>query len=120
MRFYKTLTLVAAAVISVCAVGANAQDAPKQALREVPFTEVNLDDNFWAPRIEANRVVSVPHNIKWCETETGRIRNFKIAGGLEKGDFSGIYFDDSDVYKIVEGFAYSLAAHPDPKERSHD
>ena len=115
MRFYKTLTLVAAAVISVCAIGVNAQEAPKQALREVPFTEVNLDDNFWAPRIEANRVVSVPHNIKWCETETGRIRNFKIAGGLEKGDFSGIYFDDSDVYKIVEGFAYSLAAHPDPE-----
>ena len=59
MRFYKTLTLVAAAVISVCAFGVNAQEAPKQALREVPFTEVNLDDNFWAPRIEANRVVSV-------------------------------------------------------------
>ena len=78
MRFYKTLTLVAAAVISVCAIGVNAQEAPKQALREVPFTEVNLDDNFWAPRIEANRVVSVPHNIKWCETETGRINNFKI------------------------------------------
>ena len=115
MRFYQTLTLFAAAMISVCAIGASAQEAPKQALREVPFTEVNLDDNFWAPRIEANRVVSVPHNIKWCETETGRIRNFKIAGGLEKGDFSGIYFDDSDVYKIVEGFAYSLAAHPDPK-----
>lgn len=82
-------------------------------MREVPFTDVKLTDNYWAPRIEANRVVSVPHNIKWCETETGRINNFKVAGGLEKGEFKGIYFDDSDVYKIVEGFAYSLAAHPD-------
>ena len=114
MKFHAIMSLVAAAVVSAGALSAFAQDAPKQALREVPFTEVTLDDNFWAPRIEANRVVSVPHNIKWCETETGRINNFKIAGGLEKGDFSGIYFDDSDVYKIVEGFAYSLAAHPDP------
>lgn len=107
------LSLLAAAVSAVCFGSAFAQDAPKQAMREVPFTEVKLSDNFWAPRIEANRVVSVPHNIKWCETETGRIDNFKIAGGLKKGEFKGIYFDDSDVYKIVEGFAYSLAAHPD-------
>lgn len=115
MKFRLSLTLTAAALLSACAISAFAQDAPKQALHEVPFTEVNLNDDFWAPRIEANRVVSVPHNIKWCETETGRINNFKITGGLMDGKFSGIYFDDSDVYKIVEGFAYSLAAHPDPE-----
>ncbi len=102
-------------VITSCASAIFAQDAPKQAMREVPFVNVKLDDNYWAPRIEANRVVSVPHNINWCEKETGRINNFKIAAGLMKGEFSGIYFDDSDVYKIVEGFAYSLAAHPDDK-----
>lgn len=107
--------ILASQVVFACALGAIAQEEPKQAMREVPFTEVKLADNFWAPRIEANRVVSVPHNIKWCETETGRIKNFKIAAGLEQGDFSGIFFDDSDVYKIVEGFAYSLAAHPDPE-----
>ncbi len=111
----RILTLGLVAALSLCALSARAQEEPKQALRETPFVNVKLDDSFWAPRIEANRVVSVPHNIKWCETETGRINNFKIAGGLEKGEFKGIYFDDSDVYKIVEGFAYSLAAHPDPK-----
>lgn len=103
--------LASAAALSV----SYAQDDPKQAMREVPFTAVKLTDNYWAPRIEANRVVSVPHNIKWCETETPRINNFKISGGLAEGKFGGIYFDDSDVYKIVEGFAYSLAAHPDPE-----
>ncbi|MBR4975513.1 MAG: hypothetical protein IKY61_00555, partial [Thermoguttaceae bacterium] len=65
-------------------------DRPKQALTAVPFTEVKLTDDFWAPRIEANRVVSVPHNIKWCETETKRIANFRNAGaklqGKEHGD----------------------------------
>ncbi|MBR4751373.1 MAG: glycoside hydrolase family 127 protein [Thermoguttaceae bacterium] len=112
----KTLfTAFSLAVAALCAVVSFAQDAPKQAMREVPFTNVKLNDNYWAPRIEANRVVSIPHNIKWCETETGRINNFKIAGGLQEGEFSGIYFDDSDVYKIVEGFAYSLAAHPNPE-----
>lgn len=101
---------------SVIAVGACfAQEAPKQALREVPFTDVKLSDDFWAPRIETNRLVSVPHNIKWCETETERINNFKVAGGLKDGHFGGIVYDDSDVYKIVEGFAYTLAAHPDPE-----
>ncbi len=101
------------AFAALCASAIFAQDSPKQAMREVPFVNVKLDDNFWAPRIEANRVVSVPHNIGWCETETGRINNFKIAAGLAQGEFSGIYFDDSDVYKIIEGFAYSLAARPD-------
>ncbi len=112
----------AVVVASLCAVNVCASlaqdtkaEAPKQAMREVPFVDVKLDDNFWAPRIEANRVVSVPHNIKWCETETKRINNFKVAAGLVEGKFEGIYFDDSDVYKIIEGFAYSLAAHPDPE-----
>ncbi|MBP5622258.1 MAG: hypothetical protein J6X44_09610, partial [Thermoguttaceae bacterium] len=56
-------------IAALCVVVGFAQDAPKQAMREVPFTNVKLNDNFWAPRIEANRVVSIPHNIKWCETE---------------------------------------------------
>ncbi len=110
MRNFIALTCLVGALIGTSAFS---QEAPKQAMREVPFNNVKLSDNFWAPRIETNRVVSVPHNIKWCETETPRIKNFKIADGLEKGKFEGIYFDDSDVYKILEGFAYSLAAHPD-------
>ena len=52
------LSLLAAAVSVVCFGSAFAQDAPKQAMREVPFTEVKLADNFWAPRIEANASTS--------------------------------------------------------------
>ena len=125
MKRFSVLTTVA--LLGACVVAtANAfaqdgaqVDRPKQELTAVPFTEVKLTDDFWAPRIEANRVVSVPHNIKWCETETPRIANFRNAGaklqGKEHGNFGGIYFDDSDVYKILEGFAYSLSAHPDPE-----
>lgn len=83
-------------------------------IKPVPFTAVTFSDQFWAPRLETNRTVTIPYAFKQCE-ETGRIANFEIAGGLKKGTFRTRYsFDDSDVYKIIEGASYSLAQHPDP------
>jgi DUF1680 family protein len=80
----------------------------------VAFTDVKVDDEFWAPRIETNRTVSIPHAFKMCE-DTGRIDNFAIAGGLMKGKFRGSFpFNDTDPYKILEGASYSLSVHPDP------
>jgi len=87
---------------------------PVTGLRAVPFTDVSVEDSFWAPRIETNRKVTVPYDFKKCE-ETGRIDNFAKAGGLMKGEFRGIPFDDSDVYKVIEGASYCLAVHPDPQ-----
>jgi len=69
-------------------------------VRPVPFTEVRVTDAFWAPRMETNRKVSIPYAFKKCE-ETGRIDNFAVAGRLKEGKFQGIYFNDSDVYKVV-------------------
>ena len=70
---------------------------------EVPFTEVHLTDNFWAPRIEVNRTVSIPSAFKQCELN-GRFDNFALAGGLIKGEHKGDFpFDDTDPYKIIEG-----------------
>ena len=83
-------------------------------LNAVPFTQVKLTDNFWAPRIEINRTVTLPQCFHQCEI-TNRIRNFEIAGGLKEGKFDGIYFNDSDVYKVVEGASYSLWVHHDPE-----
>ena len=80
---------------------------------EVPFNDVHTADSFWAPRIKTNAEVSAAHNIDWCENQTGRIQNYKVAAGAE-GDFQGIYFDDSDVYKVIEGLAYTLAEEPNP------
>ncbi|MDD4697470.1 MAG: glycoside hydrolase family 127 protein, partial [Fermentimonas sp.] len=71
----------------------------------VPFNQVHLNDDFWSKRIETNRDVTIPIAFKHCET-TGRIDNFKIAGGLMEGEFkSEAPFDDSDVSKIIEGAA---------------
>lgn len=83
-------------------------------IRPVPFTAVNINDHFWTPRIETNRRVTIPYNFQKCE-ETGRLKNFAIAGGMEKGEFEGIFFNDSDVYKVIEGASYSLQVHDDPQ-----
>lgn len=82
----------------------------------VPFNEVHLTDTFWNTRIKTNAEVTIPIAFKHCET-TGRIDNFKIAGGLIKGEKfkSDSPFDDSDVYKIIEGSAYSLSANKNPQ-----
>jgi DUF1680 family protein len=84
-------------------------------VRPVPFTEVQFQDNFWLPRMETNRAVTIPYAFEQS-TETGRIKNFEIAAGMAEGGFCTTYpFDDSDVYKIIEGASYSLKVHPDPE-----
>lgn len=87
----------------------------KGPITAVPFTEVTLTDSFWAPRLKLNHDVTIPIAIHQSEI-TGRIKNFEVAGHLTKGTFSSLYpFDDSDVYKIIEGASYSLQSNPDPK-----
>jgi DUF1680 family protein len=103
-------------VVATVTVGANiggAEEPKHRMLSAVPFTEVKFQDTFWTPRLETNREKSLPHNFEWCE-QTGRIDNFAIAGKLKEGKSKGAFFNDSDVYKVLEGASYSLAAHPDP------
>src|SRR5256885_2169424 len=88
--------------------------AMAQKLTELPLNDVKLRDGFWREKLETNRTVTIPHNFKMCE-QTGRIANFARAGGLEKGPHQGAFFNDSDVYKVIEGASYSLATHPDPQ-----
>jgi DUF1680 family protein len=88
-------------------------------IQPVPFTSVKLTDNFWAPRIKKNAEVTIPIAFGYCES-TGRVKNFEIAAGLDTGKFQTIFpFDDSDVFKIIEGASYSLQTYPDPKLESY-
>lgn len=126
MNYYKQLLstslymLLAIALFAACQEVANKETRQKASLeldypiQPIAFTDVKINDSFWAPRIETNRKVTIPYNFKKSE-ETGRIRNFAIAGGLEEGEFEGIFFNDSDVFKIIEGAAYSLMVHKDPE-----
>ena len=98
----------------VCMSGCGTAGTPDYPIRPVPFTDVEIDDSFWSPRMETNREVTIPYALQMCE-ETGRIDNFAIAGGLMEGSHQGYYFNDSDVAKVIEGAAYSLALYPDPE-----
>lgn len=106
--------LFASFVLSVGLAMGFVADAGGDTITAVPFTAVKITDDFWSQRLETNRKVTIPYAFKKCE-ETGRISNFAKAGGLMKGDFEGIYFNDSDLYKVIEGAAYSLSIHPDEK-----
>lgn len=82
----------------------------------VPFNQVHVEDGFWTDRLATSRLVTIPYCFEKCE-DTGRIRNFEKAAGIREGKHEGIFFDDSDVYKIMEGAAYSLQVQPDTMMR---
>jgi uncharacterized protein len=116
MTTYKpVLAALASLAVSFAAMGAAAPAEQKDPmLKEVPLTDVKLSDDFWSPRLVKNRTVTIPHNFKECE-ETGRIANFARAGKLEPGPHQGIFFNDSDVYKVIEAASYALMTQRDPK-----
>jgi uncharacterized protein len=80
-----------------------------------PFTSVAVRDSFWLPRLETNRRVTIPAVFRKCE-ESGRMDNFRRAAGLMKGPYRGTMpFEDTEVYKAIEGASYSLAQSADPE-----
>lgn len=81
----------------------------------VPFTSVKVTDGFWEQRLRASREVTIPLAFSKCE-ETGRYENFvKAAHPNEEYKVEGFSFDDTDVYKTIEGASYSLQTYPDKK-----
>ena len=74
----------------------------------VPFTSVRVTDSFWGQRLKASREVTIPLAFSKCE-ETGRYENFvKAAHPSESYKVGGFSFDDTDVYKTIEGASYLL------------
>lgn len=84
-------------------------------LEAVPFNQVNFTDGFWQFRLKAHAEGTLPVCIAQTRDSTERINNFKKAAGIKEGKHIGIYFDDSDVYKAMEGLAYSLINNPNPE-----
>lgn len=80
----------------------------------VSFTRVHLNDKFWLPRIETNYKVTIPASFERCES-TGRVRNFEMAAA-QSGKFCTIFpFDDTDIYKTIEGASFSISIIPDKR-----
>jgi len=81
----------------------------------VSFTSVKVTDAFWGQRLKASREVTVPLAFSKCE-ETGRYDNFvKAARPGPENEVKGYSFDDTDVYKTIEGASYLLQTYPDKK-----
>ena len=114
----KAIAALAGVLLFTCqAIPAQTRDYP---VKPVPFTAVHVNDVFWAPRIETNRAVTIPFAFQKDE-ETGRLDNFIRAGKALRGEpfenhkYPPYPFDDTDVYKVIEGASYTLSVHPDPK-----
>jgi uncharacterized protein len=110
-----------ATTLAIAATSPRAQ-APSRdyPVQPVPFTAVHLSDVFWAPRIEVNRTETIPFAFQQCEL-TGRVNHFVRAAKalrgepLEDAKPPGYPFDDTDLYKVIEGASYALSVTPDPK-----
>lgn len=109
MRLYQTLFLGLAVCLPHQSHSQEHRDYP---IKSVPFTNVHIKSGFWRSRQDTNSAATVHHTLAQCDL-TGRINNFAKAAGMMKGNFEGWWFNDSDVYKAIEGASYSLMIHPD-------
>ena len=96
-------------------------------LKPISLKQIQITDPFFGGRIQTAREISIPymydalHDAIPDVPPSGCIANFEVTAGLRQGGFTGYVFQDSDLWKWVEGTAYSLAVRPDPElERRAD
>ena len=125
-KLSEAIALLILGTLLICSATSEAQQPEDKlkTIKPVLFTAVHLDDEFWAPRIETNRSVTIPYAFGKCE-ETGRVENFVRAAKrlrgepLEDDQVRGYSFDDTDIYKILEGAAFGLSVKADPKMKKY-
>ncbi|MET3609840.1 DUF1680 family protein [Mucilaginibacter rubeus] len=84
-------------------------------IQPVAFTSVHVNDNFWQPKMEVNATVTIPYLLAQCKAN-GRMDNFLRAAKKLDGDkLSEFPFDDTDVYKAIEGASYSMQNKRNPQ-----
>ena len=103
--------LLALSLSATLPAAAQKLDYPIQA---VPFTQVKLTDSFWLPRLKTNTDVTIPASFARCES-TNRVKNFEMAAARQGKFATKFPFDDTDIYKTIEGASYSLSVYPDAK-----
>lgn len=86
---------------------------------QVPFTSVKVIQNtFWGQRLKAAHDVTIPLAFSKCKS-TGRYDNFVRAAhpsdSYDVNKLEPLPFDDTDVYKTIEGASYELHTYPDKK-----
>lgn len=111
-------TILISSLLLLCATTLGAKEKQQSTgypINPVPFTSVKVTDAFWGQRLQASREVTIPLAFSKCE-ETGRYENFvKAANPSDDYVVGGLAFDDTDVYKTIEGASYLLQTYPDPE-----
>jgi DUF1680 family protein len=105
-------------LLGICAVEAAWGQKKDYPVQSVNFTAVRLTDSFWLPRLRTNQLVTIPASFERCES-TGRVKNFEMAAA-HSGKFGTTFpFDDTDIYKTIEGASFSLSIFPDKKMEAY-
>jgi len=108
----KWFSVLLSCVLSAPIHGQEHRDYP---IQPVPFTQVHVHDQFWAPKMQVNAEVTIPYILQKCY-ETGRVNNFLLAAGKSNNKKLTEYtFDDTDLYKLIEGASYALQVKKNPQ-----
>ncbi len=110
----KQYLLIAASLLFFAGCQESKDEGQLKTINRVDFSHVKISDNFWSPRLTKFATTTLPVCMDQIENKTPRMRNFEYVVTKE-GKHSGICFDDSDVYKALEGIGYTLANNPDPE-----
>jgi len=98
-----------------CSPDAELPTRQRYPISSIDIKKVILTDSFWLPKVKLIRDTTIMHAFQKC-AEEGRMENFLVAGKQREGKTRGAMpFDDTDLYKIIEGASYSLISMPDPK-----
>ena len=109
----RILCAIAFTKIALTTVTAQVKLKADYPIQPVAFTQVHITDNFWAPKMKVNADVTIPYTLEQCR-KNGRIDNFLMAAGKKKEvKLSEYTFDDTDIYKVIEGASYSLQVKKD-------
>ena len=119
MRIHPVIFLTTVLALASCS-KADKQISNGYPIGQVPFTDVKVDtDSFWGQRLKASREVTIPLAFSKCE-ETERYTNFeRAASPNETNKPTALPFDDTDVYKTIEGASYLLQTYPDAEMEAY-
>ena len=115
MKKFLTASAILAVAFTATAKLSPSADSHGYPINPVSFTKVKVTDSFWGQRLKASRETTIPLAFGKCE-ESGRYENFrKAANPSDDYKVEGFSFDDTDVYKTIEGASYLLQTYPDKR-----
>jgi len=118
MNILKTTPIILIIIVSLsllnCSQHKNHPASKTYPISVVDIKNVILTDSFWLPKIKLIQDTTIKHAFEKC-AEEGRMENFLLAGKKMEGKTRGkMPFDDTDLYKTIEGASYSLISMPNP------